>query len=148
MGNKIYAPLAFLRDLKIYEVEKPYHLTLTKDRESDSVITNIAHDVYNNIELTDIRGSEDSFHLEIHGFQLAKHDMPMVMKDFSSLEARDQYASEMQSFIKAFLGAKDVRLMHYKVRDRTLTGEPGVEQEDNTRGRPIPGVHIGMFISS
>ncbi|KAK8122760.1 hypothetical protein PG984_011430 [Apiospora sp. TS-2023a] len=142
MDSKVYAPLAFLRDLKIYEVEKPYHLTLTKDRESDSVITNIAHDVYDNVEVTDIRGSEGLFHLDIHGFQLARHEISMAKNDFASPETRDQYASEMQSFLNAFLGAQDVRLMHYKVRDRNLSAEPGVEKEDNIRGWPIPGVHI------
>ncbi|KAK8061822.1 hypothetical protein PG994_008188 [Apiospora phragmitis] len=96
MVHKVNAALAFLRDLKIYEVKKPYHLTLTKDRDSDSVITNIAHDVY----------------------------------------------EEIKSFIKAFLGAKDVLVMHYKVRDRTLSAEQDPEEAGNTRGRPIPGVHI------
>ncbi|KAK8075549.1 hypothetical protein PG997_010212 [Apiospora hydei] len=138
MADKVHAPLAFLRDLKIYEVEKPYHLTLTKDRECDSVITNIAHDVYGNIEVTNIRGSEDSFLLDVHGFQLAKHETSMSPRDFDSLEGRERYASEIESFLKALLGAKDVRMMHYKVRDRTSPTEQDAEKEDSIRGRPIP----------
>ncbi|KAK7914125.1 hypothetical protein PG985_011828 [Apiospora marii] len=88
--GKAYAPLSFLRDLKIYVVEKPYHLAPTKDRKSDSVITDLAHDVYDYVE--------------------------MPKSDLASLETRDQEASETQSFPKAFLGAKGVQLMHYKQR--------------------------------
>ncbi|KAK6859670.1 hypothetical protein PG995_003306 [Apiospora arundinis] len=140
--DKVYASLAFLRDLKIYKVEKPYHLTLSKDREADSVITNIAHDVYEKVEITDVRGSEDSFDLDTHGFQLVKHEMSMSTEDFGSPEARERYAAEIKCFLMAYLGAKDVRLMHYKVRDRILSTGQDLEKGDSPRGRPIPGVHI------
>ncbi|KAK7961882.1 uncharacterized protein PG986_002707 [Apiospora aurea] len=60
-ADSIRASMAFLRDLKLYEVEKPYRLALTKDREADSTLTNIVHDVYDNIEVTNIRGREDVF---------------------------------------------------------------------------------------
>ncbi|KAK8104327.1 uncharacterized protein PG998_011360 [Apiospora kogelbergensis] len=140
--DKVYVSLAFLRDLKIYEVEKPYHLTLNKDREADAVITNIAHDVYENIEAMNIRGNEGALHLDIHGSELAKHKTSMNTKDFGKPDAAEKYAAEIRSFLADYLGARDVRLMHYKVRNRDLSTGQDLKKDNGTRGRPIPGVHI------
>jgi len=65
--------MSFIRDLKLYLTEKPYYLIITKDRSSDSIITNIANDRYTRIPVTDIRGYERHFALDTHGFQLIRH---------------------------------------------------------------------------
>ncbi|KAK8016629.1 hypothetical protein PG993_014818 [Apiospora rasikravindrae] len=143
-ADSIRASMAFLRDLKLYEVEKPYHLTLTKDREADSTLTNIVHDVYDNIEVTNIRGCEDAFRLDVHGFQLLCHKSSLNTNDFSFASAREKYSNEIAGLLKSFLGAQEVRLMHCMVRDRSLppAQEHGQQGSSATRGRPIPGVHI------
>ncbi|KAK8122762.1 hypothetical protein PG984_011432 [Apiospora sp. TS-2023a] len=140
----IRASMAFLRDLKLYDVEKPYHLTLSKDREADSILTNIVHDVYENIEVTNVRGYADAFCLDLHGFQLLRHETSLQMEDVGKPQARDRYSSETANLLKECMGAQEVRIMHYMVRDRSLAKVQEHEQRssDTAHGRPIPGVHI------
>ncbi|KAK7914122.1 hypothetical protein PG985_011825 [Apiospora marii] len=138
-SSSIRASMAFLRDLKLYEVEKPYHLTLSKDREADSILTNIVHDVYDNIKVTNVRDQEDAFRLDVQGFQLERHETSLSTEDFNKSQARERYSNEIANLLKGCLGAQEVRLMHYMVRDRSLAK---MQESGAARGRPIPGVHI------
>lgn len=144
--HQVRASVGFLRDLNLYNREKPFHLDLSKDREADSFLTNIVHDVYDDVIVTDIRGNEGLFNLDIHGFQLAKHITSMHPHDFDEPEKiRAAYFPEMASYLKTFLGAKSVQIMQSITRQRGLNFEENGGRTKLKTGRqpPIPAIHIG-----
>ncbi|KAI0103074.1 hypothetical protein F4776DRAFT_668864 [Hypoxylon sp. NC0597] len=59
-SQQIHASMGFLRDLKLYDFKKPY----------------------DGVPVTNIRGYEDVFELDVHGFQVARHKTSMNPKDF------------------------------------------------------------------
>ncbi|KAI0834423.1 hypothetical protein F5Y06DRAFT_300523 [Hypoxylon sp. FL0890] len=143
-SQQVHVSMGFLRDLQLYNVEKPYHLTISKDRESDTVLTNIVHDLYNDVPVTNVRGSETYFELDTHGFQLARHRTSMSIEDFGSPElVQGRYFPEMAKYLEHHLGAREVRIMFYNVRRRSLGLVDEIcEKERQGQGRPIPGIHI------
>lgn len=142
------ASLGFLSDLNIYTQEKPYHLTLSKDRDSDSFLTNIVYDVYENTRVTDVRGHENHFSVEKHGFQFETWRTSLNETDFNSdSEVRERYFPEMIKLLEMKLGAREVRIMQYSIRKRSLKEQDSssfnLDGGYPTIKRPIPGVHIG-----
>ncbi|KAH6971023.1 hypothetical protein BKA56DRAFT_678163 [Ilyonectria sp. MPI-CAGE-AT-0026] len=144
-SQRVMASMSFLSDLKLYLTEKPYFIIVSKDRDSDSVITNIVMDRYRNIPVTDIRGYEHHFTLDIHGFQLARQPTRLHGEDFDSPSmVENKYYPEVEAYLRKFLGAEDVRVMQSAVRERPLefleTGGGGFVRGD--RRKPLPGLHI------
>lgn len=90
-------------------------MLLLKDRHCDSILTNLVHDVYQNVPFTYIRGYKDCFKLDVHGFGLHKHTTKLLDSDFNNTQLiRDIYHSEMESYLKSLLGAQ----MQHTVRER------------------------------
>lgn len=120
-SQQVKSSIAFLSDLSLYLKKKPYYLTLTKDREADSVLTNIVSDIYTGITFTDITGYESSFNLDTHGFQLAKHATSLPVQDFEDSERiASVYYAEIEEYLHKFLGAERVRVMQHVVRERPV----------------------------
>lgn len=145
------ASLGFLSDLKIYTEEKPYHLTLSKDRDSDSILTNIVYDIYDNMRVTDVRGSENHFTADEHGFQFETWRTSLTESDFDSdSEVRRRYFPEIIKLLETKLGAREVRIMQYSIRKRSLkvrdSSSPNLDGAHPAVKRPIPGVHIGKNV--
>lgn len=145
------ASLGFLSDLKIYTEEKPYHLTLSKDRDSDSILTNIVYDIYENTQVTDVRGRENHFTADEHGFQFETWRTSLTKSDFDSdREVRGRYFPEMIELLETKLGAREVRIMQYSIRKRSLKAQDSssfnLDSAYPAIKRPIPGVHIGKNV--
>lgn len=147
-ASHLQASMGFLSDLKIYTKREPYHLTLSKDRDADSFLTNIVYDIYENTRITNVRGHEKHFTTNEHGFQFETWRTSLNESDFDSdNEVRDRYFPEMIKLLQTKLGATEVRIMQYSIRKRSLKerdsssfyphgAHPAIK-------RPIPGIHIG-----
>lgn len=146
--SHLQASMGFLSDLKIYTQEKPYHLTLSKDRDADSFLTNIVYDIYENTRITNVRGHENHFTVDEHGFQFETWRTLLNESDFDSdSEVRNRYFPEMIKLLETKLGAKEVRIMQYSIRKRSLKVRDSSDFDLNGAypaiKRPIPGIHIG-----
>jgi hypothetical protein len=145
--QQVRSSLAFLSDLKLYLKEKPYFMILSKDRHCDSILTNLVYDVYHEVHFTDIRGYEDCFKLDVHGFELHKHFTSLRDPDFDNPQlVRDVYYAEIENYLKITLGAERVRVMQHTTRERPHDFiETGGHSEIQTgRQKPLTGVHVGM----
>ncbi|KAL2862421.1 uncharacterized protein BJX67DRAFT_297534 [Aspergillus lucknowensis] len=144
-SQQVKSSIAFLSDLSLYLKEKPYHLTLTKDREGDSVLTNIVNDIYTNVTFTDITGYEDRFNLDTHGFQLADHKTQLQPHDFGDETLITAvYYKEVEAYLQKLLGADRVRVMQHTVRERPagFVETQGLAKTNNGRSKPLTGIHI------
>ncbi|KAL4745023.1 hypothetical protein BDW72DRAFT_199034 [Aspergillus terricola var. indicus] len=144
-SQQVKSSIAFLSDLSLYLKEKPYYLTLTKDREGDSVLTNIVSDIYTGITFTDITGYESSFNLDTHRFQLAKHAISLPIQDFGDSERiTSVHYAEIEEYLHKFLGAERVRMMQLVVRERPVefVETKGMAETKNGRLKPLMGIYI------
>lgn len=151
-SQQVRSSLGFLADLELYLNEKPFHLIISKDRDADSAITNIITDSYDNVPVTDVRGYENTFHLDVHGFQLMKHNTVMRDEDFDvDYKMRGFYYPEMEEFIRQSLGAQSVRVIQSTVRERPTDFETSNEKRlrlgKGCHDKPLTALHIGKTIS-
>jgi hypothetical protein len=146
-SQHIRSSLAFLADLKLYLEEKPYFMLLSKDRHCDSVLTNLVHDVYQEVLFTDIRGYEGCFKLDVHGFELQKHITSLQDQDFdNSRLVCGIYYAEIETYLKKLLGAERVRVMQHTIRERPhdFVETGGQSQSVMNREKPLTAIHVGM----
>ncbi|KAK3988948.1 hypothetical protein QBC44DRAFT_397215 [Cladorrhinum sp. PSN332] len=69
------ARCTFLRPLDLYKTAKPYWLFIGKpDHARDIETTNVETEI-REVNVSDVRGREDGFVLDEHGFQFIKHDI-------------------------------------------------------------------------
>lgn len=117
-------------------------MLLSKDRHCDSILTNLVHDVYQNVPFTYIRGYKDCFKLDVHGFGLHKHTTKLLDSDFSNTQLiRDIYHSEMESYLKSLLGAQMQHTVRERPHDFIETG--GQSELLDGREKPLTAIHIG-----
>ncbi len=65
----------YLADNPLFEKEKPFYSNIPFDHP-DSQQTNLDSEPHD-VEVADIRGFENTFHLEEHGFQIVRNEHPL-----------------------------------------------------------------------
>ena len=93
------------------------------------------------INVTDIRGRETQFFLDIHGFEVVQQHIPYAYNDFEDTSVITQtYAKHMEDWMKEYLKAEDVFLFDHQVRRRN----PIFAQRRGESEQPITGAHVGQ----
>ena len=64
------ARLWYLEPLQLYQTEKPYHINLPADAIGDHVQSNEVSREYAGMRIENIRGLENKFNLDRHGFRI------------------------------------------------------------------------------
>lgn len=118
-GKSVTVTLNFLKRLELYETEKPYRLYVGQPLDApDAVITNVQTGPTPGIQLTDARGDEDKFLLDVHGFQFVKHDQSFSNFDDAQAVERD-YLPAVERVISDNVGYADrVVVFDWRVRQQ------------------------------
>lgn len=110
--------LEFLDDLDpMYKTEKPYYSNVPFT-ETDAPSTNVISKK-SRVTLHDIRGSEDLFSLDVHGFESIKHSLDFEQWQDGHKVVQDVYPKIIE-LLKRQLG-EDVRVV---VFDHTVIALP------------------------
>ncbi|KAK1223372.1 hypothetical protein PQX77_013771 [Marasmius sp. AFHP31] len=92
------------------------------------------------VQIENVRGKEDSFSLDRHGFYFGKH--PAGHTSFKNdEEIKKEYYAESIELIKRLTGASKVVLFDHTVRRREAGETPTLEVNSDKRG-PAPRVHV------
>lgn len=67
------------------------------------------------ITISDIRGSEQDFSLDVNGFTILKLDGKLGYKDFHDPEMVKVYFHELEDLLKTYLGASRVKVFRHGV---------------------------------
>ncbi|KAL7931305.1 hypothetical protein V8C35DRAFT_310059 [Trichoderma chlorosporum] len=130
--------LNFFKDLPIHKYEKPFVCEFKVSAAPGARQTNMefeAHDV----EISDIRGFEQHFTLERHGFEIQKYQTAMSRQDFESRDKiRQVYLKECEQLVRRRYNPSDVVILNFVLRDNdpaTVSKYPGAL-------RSVSAVHI------
>ena len=119
------ASFAFLRASELYQTEKPYYFNGDLPAGQEQLRSNLQYESIASIRLTNVRGFEDSFSLESHGFRILKlHpkvDMSGPSWDTLPIE---EYLKEIASLVKTTLNAQVVLAYNYKVPSPVIFAQP------------------------
>ncbi|KAL2672319.1 hypothetical protein Neosp_013023 [[Neocosmospora] mangrovei] len=125
-----------------YKTEKPYYSNVPFT-ETDAPSTNVVSKK-SRVTLHDIRGNENLFTLDTHGFELIKHP-----SDFDQWQDGHKVVQEVYpriiNLLKAQLG-ENVRVIvfdHTLRRSRDSNGSTSISQGDNF-APPSRVAHVGM----
>jgi hypothetical protein len=96
--------------LPIYTTQKPYYVNFpVPQNDAAPAQHNILHERYDGIDIHDIRGNEDAFKIDTHGFQLVRDSTSMSNDDFEQDSIiRQRYYPEIISLVTKTLGATRV----------------------------------------
>lgn len=110
MSDATTASFEYLQWQPLFEKQKPYEVFIPRasfGNRQDIPRSNLAFET-REVPIRDIRGSEDSFKLDIHGFEIVKHATGV-----ENLKIREavlgKYIAEMEAFLKAHLGDEGLR---------------------------------------
>jgi hypothetical protein len=110
----------YMKPQPLYEKEKPYFLNVPVDDGGDLAQTNVGYTRIP-VSVTDIRGQQDKFTLDKHGFQLGTFHSKLNYDDFADTKKLTSlFYAEVQRFLRSSLGATDVLTFDYQVRARHL----------------------------
>lgn len=116
----IQTSLEYLRWSEIYEAEKPYeilvHLTNLSDKQKSIPRSNLGFEP-RTVSVEDVRGYEQSFSLDTHGFAFIRHSTVIDnLKDPTSVN--QLYIGEMAEVLKQTLGydAHDITVLCFDIR--------------------------------
>ena len=115
---EVQSTLDFLADLDLYKTERPFVFTPSQEFEekvstSEAVLNTVELDP-EVVTLRDIRGQKD-FSLSESGFELVRNESLATAKEFSEIEARDDYARQTEKFWMKHLNAEYVLTYNVKV---------------------------------
>jgi hypothetical protein len=105
----------YMKPQSLYEKEKPYFLNVPVEEGSDLAQTNVNYTRIS-VSVTDIRGQQDKFTLDEHGFQLRTFHSKLSYDDFDDpKKLTSLFYPEVQAFLRASLGATDALTFDYQV---------------------------------
>ncbi|KAF2809094.1 uncharacterized protein BDZ99DRAFT_521557 [Mytilinidion resinicola] len=114
------ASFHYLLPLEEYKTVKRFHINVPRGGIPGGTHTNEVSGEYHNIPVHDIRGHEDEFSLDQHGFQVARdrnrdteaalNALPAESFNDSNL-VREKYGPAMEALIRNTLGAETVRIV-------------------------------------
>ncbi|KAJ2985968.1 hypothetical protein NUW58_g1594 [Xylaria curta] len=136
------ASIFYMKPDPQYETEKPYFFNIPVESSWLPKVkqTNVCY-TRRTVAITDIRGHQDYFMLDRHGFQIGIFRTGLPYDDFASTDTIvSRYYEEVKHFLKQNTGAVDVLPFDFQVRrkDPTLPlgsrGAPG-------KAQPFAAVH-------
>ena len=125
------AKLWYLEPLQVYQKEKPYHINLPADALGDHVQSNEVSQEYAGMRIENLRGLENKFTLDKHGFQVFQDfhwgdacdwSTPTTSASPTSCfyndpdSVRKFYYPEIESLLKEKLGAQSSKVFTHDVR--------------------------------
>ena len=115
MGSRnIQSAIHFLRENPCFKEEKPYAFRF--DLESAGVPqSNMEMREVKPISITDMRGFEHNFSLEANGFAVLGLDSKLSYSDYHDAEKLKVYFHELEELLKAYLGAREVKVFRHGV---------------------------------
>ena len=119
---RIYSKIAYLKRLELYETEKPCNLNFPVDNIPGARQTNVEYEYIDNITIVDIRGIEQHFHLDTHGFQVFHQPFEYsaaIFRDAS--ETCRTYCWDMELYLQKLLVAEKVYIYDSQVCCSTLS---------------------------
>lgn len=105
--------LAFLKDLPLYETEKPYS-------DFTNGTGNIVLEKPPMKPILDIRGREREFTLAIHGFEYREHALPVVVDWEDENDIKGAYVEDLKEFMKKLVPETVQRCEMFDFRVRLL----------------------------
>lgn len=133
----------FLTRDSLYDEQRPY--LLIYEPPAGFPKSNIKLEKHRDMELEDIRGHEDIFSLEAHGFQIMKIKSKLPQEDFDDDDlVKNIYLKEVANHVRDLFGAKNVQIFEHLLRKRheiypISTGAP---YEYN---QPTSVAHVGKW---
>ncbi|KAI1427346.1 hypothetical protein F5Y12DRAFT_792364 [Xylaria sp. FL1777] len=118
--------LKFIRDLPLYEREKPYNLSY--GTYNDGVATNVQNET-KEVHLTDIRGQENKFSYADNSFRFVT--LPPHTTLDGTEQAAIQYLEEIRQFLVSEFQAD--RVIIYDIRQRTSSPAERGGQSDHLK---------------
>lgn len=143
LSKRIQAPgsLCYLKHDPIFEHEKPFFIRFPVDDYPEAKQTNLTFDFYD-VTIEDIRGQEDQFKFDVHGFELINFESQLKHEDFNDFrENNDIYIKEIEAYFKNKMGFAFVEVYDLLIRRRTPQFPGAQFQEKHIQ--PIRAVHVG-----
>jgi len=104
----------YLVKTELYDDKKPYYSSGLLNPEQEAKRSNLKYTTQENIQVQDLRGNEQNFRLDEHGFELVAH-IPKTNLIDPGDEQLERYLEEMSSFIKDKFKAELVLAYNYRV---------------------------------
>ena len=145
-SGTVTAEVQYLKRLALYAKEKPFQLFVPVAPDAvDTRSTNLDFEGRDQT-FEDIRGREDEYSLDSHGFQVGMHPTrldPDMFGDRETVESR--YFDEVREILRDVEGGYDeVFLFDWRLRNSAKPKEEGLfDMNDLTTWlRPSPNVHV------
>ena len=116
---RVKGTVHYLKDLALYHTEKPYYYSSHLPPGQDHLRTNITREP-RTVEFIDLRGREDVFSLDDHGFAFAKSPPGVKPGDLEEQEARDTYLRSLSAMVKDSTNSEIVVCYDYTVRIKSF----------------------------
>jgi hypothetical protein len=114
--TQIRSKIGFLKKLDLYKCEKPFNLNFPVSHIPGARQTNVEYEYVDNIPITDIRGNENAFHLDVHGFQVFRQHFNYSMQTFDDpAQVCKTYCRDMEKYLEAVLLAEKVYIYDSQV---------------------------------
>lgn len=136
--------IGYLKRLDLYKSErgeKPFSLNIPVYHIPGARQSNLQYEWVEDISVTDVRGTEPQFSLDIHGFEVVPQRTPYVYDDFedTSVISRN-YVKYMEGWMKERLKADKVLIFDHQVHRRN----PNFAERRGESDQPIRGAHVGQ----
>ncbi|PMD52525.1 uncharacterized protein K444DRAFT_218497 [Hyaloscypha bicolor E] len=112
----VVAPIRFIIWQQLYNTEKPFQIFIQPPKDAKDQRTNNLVFVEHETTIRDIRGSEEDFNLDHHGFQFC--NSKSKFEDFENMKAVEQeYLPEIKRLIESEVkGADRVHFFDWRLR--------------------------------
>ena len=138
--------LCYLKYDPIFEHQKPFFIRFPIDdyKNDGAEQTNLEFDFYD-VPIEDIRGQEDKFKFDIHGFELIEFRSKLQHDDFNQFhDKQETYKAEVEEFLKKKLGFAFVEVYDLLVCSAADSGvlfqyTSDMNGQDSSKDTSVPG---------
>ena len=106
----VTATMHFLKPNPLFSKQKPYAFNYGLET-AEIPRTNMEREPVADIRIRDLRGSEDDYNLEKHGFEVMQLQSELSRDDFFDKSKLCIYFNEVDSLLKLLLNAKQVKVI-------------------------------------
>ncbi|CAF9941828.1 hypothetical protein IMSHALPRED_002923 [Imshaugia aleurites] len=134
--------IGYLTRLDLYKSEsgeKPFSINIPVNHLPGARQSNVEYAYVENIRVTDIRGRESQFFLDVNGFEVVQQAIPYAYSDFEDTSVITRtYVKYMEKWMKEYFQAEEVLIFDHQVRRRN----PVFAQRRGESEQPITGAHV------
>ncbi|KAI4149667.1 MAG: hypothetical protein L6R39_002449 [Caloplaca ligustica] len=116
----VQSAIHFLKENPSYQHEKPYAFRFALS-SNDIPQSNMEMQKVEPITITDIRGFEQDYSLDVNGFTILELDSKLGYHDFYDSERVKVYFAELEDLLEYHLGASKVKVFRHGLRKRHPT---------------------------